>query len=77
MAACAMGDEVLSAVPSFNTKKMRLSATRLENGAGELLERSGIDLELGLRELDGPVDRRERHRPFRPSTREWFRSQRR
>lgn len=52
MAACAIGDEVLSAVPSFNTKKMRLSATRLENGAGELLERGGIDLELGLRDLD-------------------------
>ena len=31
---------------------MGLSATRLENGGGEILERGGIDLELGLRNLD-------------------------
>ncbi len=42
----------MAAITPFKTKIMRLSATRLENGVGELLECGGIDLELGLRNLD-------------------------
>ena len=48
----AIGDETFGCYPIIQNKNNEISATRLENGVGELLERGGIDLELGLRDLD-------------------------
>ena len=48
----AIGDETCGCYPIIQNKNNEISATRLENGVGELLERGGIDLELGLRDLD-------------------------